>query len=98
MMKRLLSVIISLFAVVSLSAQKAVVEEYAVDVYCESATHAVQRFREVTTIQNEHGSSLASFVCSCSKNDKLTRFKGVVTDATGRVIRKLKESELQRTE
>jgi len=97
-MKRLLSVITCLFAVVSLSAQKAVVEEYAVDVYCESATHAVQRFREVTTIQNEQGSSLASFVCSCSKNDKLTRFKGVVTDATGRVIRKLKESELQRTE
>ena len=73
-------------------------EEYAVEVYCESATHAVQHFCEETTIQNEQGASLASFVCSCSKNDKLTSFKGVVTDATGRVIRKLKESELQRTE
>ena len=73
-------------------------EEYVVDVNCESATHAVQHFREVTTIQNEQGAPLASFVCSCSKNDRLTSFKGVVTDATGRVIRKLKESELQRTE
>lgn len=97
-MKRLLSVITYLFTLASLSAQKAVVEEYSVEVYCESATHAEQHFREETTIQNEQGASLASFVCSCSKNNKLTRFKGVVTDATGRVIRKLKESELQRTE
>ena len=79
-------------------AQKAVIEEYAIDIYCESATHAVQHFREVTTILNEQGASLALFVCSCSKNDKLTSFKGVVTDATGRVIRKMKESELQKTE
>lgn len=97
-MERLLSLITCLFTLASLWAQKAVVEEYAVDVNCESATHAVQHFREVTTILNEQGASLASFVCSCSKNDKLTKFKGVVTDATGRVIRKLKESELQRTE
>ena len=79
-------------------AQKAVVEEYVIDIYCESATHAIQHYREVTTIQNAQGASLASFVCSCSKNDRLTSFKGVVTDATGRVIRKLKESELKKTE
>lgn len=78
--------------------QKAVVEEYAIDIYCENATHAIQDFREVTTILNERGASLALFVCSCSKNDKLTSFKGVVTDATGRIIHKMKESELQKTE
>ena len=98
LMKRLLSFAICLFSLVSLSAQKAVVEEYAIDISCENATHAIQHFREVTTIQNEQGASLALFVCSCSKNDKLTSFKGQVTDATGRVIRKLKESELQKTE
>ena len=98
MMKRLLSFVVCLFSLFSLSAQKAVVEEYAIDVNCENATHAIQHFREVTTIQNEQGASLALFVCSCSKNDKLTSFKGQVADATGRVIRKLKESELQKTE
>ena len=71
-------------------AQKAVVEEYVVDVTCNSPTRAVQHFREVTTILNEQGASLASFVCSCSKNDKLTNFKGLVTDASGRPIMKLK--------
>ncbi len=33
-------------------AQKAVVEEYVIDIYCESAVHAIQHYREVTTIQN----------------------------------------------
>ena len=98
-MKKLL--LISLAFHLSLAtafAQKAVVEEYAVEVTCESATHAVQHFRKVTTILSEQGASLATFVCSCSKNDRLTSFKGVVNDSTGRIIRKLKESELKKTE
>ena len=97
MKKRLLLFVAPLFTL-SVAAQKAIVEESVVDVECLSATHVIQHFREVTTILSEQGADLATFVCSCSKNDKLTRFKGVVTDATGRVIRKLKESELQRTE
>ena len=80
------------------TAQKAVVEESVVDVVCDSRTHAIQNFKEVTTILNEHGADLATFVCSCSKNDKLTAFKGQVTDSSGRVIRKIKESELKQTE
>lgn len=78
--------------------ENAVVEESLTNVDCISRTHAVFQFKEVTTILNEHGADLATFVCSCSKNDKLTRFKGQVTDATGRVLRKFKESELRRTE
>ena len=80
------------------TAQNAVVEESVVDVVCDSRTHAIQNFKEVTTILNEHGADLATFVCSCSKNDKLTTFKGQVTDSSGRVIRKIKESELKQTE
>ena len=98
-MKRLLFTLTALLcALFTAHGQKAVVEEYAIDVDCDKPTHAIQHFRKVTTILTEQGAPLASFVCSCSKNDKLTRFKGLVTDATGRVIRKLKESELQKTE
>lgn len=79
-------------------AQTAVVEESLTEVECTSATHAIMHFKEVTTILNEHGADMATFVCSCSKNDKLTHFKGQVTDATGRMLRKFKESELKRTE
>lgn len=80
------------------SSQKAVIEESLTDVVCESATHAVAHYKEVTTIQNEQGASLANFVCACSKNDKLSAFKGQVIDASGKVIRKFKESDLKRTE
>lgn len=78
--------------------ENTVVEESLTDVECISPTHAIIRFKEVTTILNEHGADLATFVCSCSKNEKLTRFKGLVTDAAGRIIRKFKESELKQTE
>jgi transglutaminase-like putative cysteine protease len=81
-----------------LLAQNAVVEEAVTEVVCSSPTMAVQHFKTVTTIQNEHGASQALFLWSCSKNDKLTGFKGQVVDAAGRVIRKIKESNLSRTE
>jgi hypothetical protein len=73
------------------SAQKAVVEESLTDVVCYSPTSAIIHFKEVTTILNERGAGLANFVCSCSKNDELTGFKGQVSDAGGRVLRKFKE-------
>ena len=97
-MKKLSLLLISLFCAHVVMAQKAIVEEYAIDIVCDAPTHAIQHFKEVTTILNEHGAGQALFVCSCSKHDKLTNFKGQVTDSSGRVIRKLKESELKKTE
>lgn len=79
-------------------AQKAIVEESSIDIVCISPNHVLQHFREVTTILNEHGAAQAAFVCSCSNHDILTRFKGQVTDDSGRVIRKMKESDLKKTE
>ncbi len=96
-MKQIL-ILLLLSSVLCATAQKAVIEESVTDVVCTSSTQAIKHFKESTTILNEQGSLLARFVCSCSKNDKLTKFKGQVTDATGRVIRKIKESELRRTE
>ena len=79
-------------------AQNVIVEESKTDIVCDAPDHAIQKFREVTTIVNEHGSSQAGFVCSCSKRDKLTSFKGQVSDSSGRIIKKLKESDLVKTE
>ena len=79
-------------------AQKAIIEESVTDIVCDGPTHAIVHYKEVTTIPNEQGASKVSFACTCSKKDRLTSFKGVVTDANGRVIRKMKESELQKTE
>ena len=81
-----------------IKAQKAVIEESVTDIVCDGPTHAIAHYKEVVTILNSKGASLANFACSCSNKDKLTSFKGLVTDANGRVIRKLKESELQKYE
>jgi transglutaminase-like putative cysteine protease len=82
-----------------INAQKAVIEESVTDIVCDGPTHAITHYKEVVTILNpQGGASLANFACSCSDKDKLTSFKGLVTDANGRVIRKLKESELQKNE
>lgn len=97
-MKKLSFLLISLFCAHAVMAQKAIVEEYSIDIDCDAPDHAIQNFKEVTTILNEHGAGQALFVCSCSKHDKLTNFKGQVTDSSGCVIKKLKESELKKTE
>lgn len=97
-MRRIAVLCVGLMYVSALLAQNAVVEEAVTEVVCSSPTMAVQHFKTVTTIQNEHGASQALFLWSCSKNDKLTGFKGQVVDAAGRVIRKIKESNLSRTE
>ena len=97
-MRRIAVLCVGLMYVSVLLAQNAVVEEAVTEVVCTSPTMAVQHFKTVTTIQNEHGASQALFLWSCSKNDKLTGFKGQVVDAAGRVIRKIKESNLSRTE
>lgn len=97
-MRQLFFLVLFLTTTQYVTAQNAVVEESLTDVECISPTQVIINFKEVTTILNEHGADLATFVCSCSKNDKLTRFKGQVTDATGRILRKFKESELKQTE
>ena len=97
-MRKVILLLAALFCSYAANAQKATIEESTTDVVCDGPDHAVQHFKEVTTIHNEHGASMAVFVYSCSKHDKLTSFKGQVTDASGRVIHKFKESELKKTE
>ena len=97
-MRKILFLALLLTTIHNTTAQNAVVEESLTDVECISPTSAIIRFKEVKTILNEHGAVHATFVCSCSKNDKLSSFKGQVTDAQGHILRKMKQSELQRTE
>ncbi len=79
-------------------AQNVIVEESLTETRCESKTHMTTHYKETKTILNEQGADHAHFLCSCNKQERLTSFRGQVTDASGKVIRKIKESELQRTE
>lgn len=87
-----------LMAAFRLHAQKAIVEETVTDIRCDGPNHAVQHFREQTRILNEQGASLATFVCSLDSHDRLTDFRGIVTDASGKEIYKIRERNLKRTE
>ena len=97
-MKRTALLLLVLTAATGATAQRATVDEWLTEVTCDQATHATTRHVERTTLHNEQAAGLAGFSVSCSKRERLTAFRGQVTDAAGRVIRKFKESELQRTE
>ena len=93
-MKKGLWVGLLMIIMLPVKAQKAVIEESVTDIVCDGPTHVIAHYKEIVTVLNPQGASLANFACSCSNKDKLTSFKGQVTDANGRIIRKLKESEL----
>lgn len=72
-------------------AQNVIVEESLTETRCESKTHMTTHYKETKTILNEQGADHAHFLCSCNKQERLTSFRGQVTDASGKVIRKIKE-------
>lgn len=80
------------------SAQKAIIEDWSADIVCDKPTHAVMHFKKTVTILNKSADMFGAFSCSCSPTDNLTAFKGTVTDGTGRILRKIRQRELQRTE
>lgn len=81
-----------------LAAQVATVEESVTEIVCDNDRHYTATYREVITIHNEKGMQHAQFSCQCSKDERLTAFRGQVADKAGRILRKMKQSELQLTE
>lgn len=59
-----------------------------------SKNHAVFYAHEVITIFNENGNERAKRVIGYNKNEKILSFSGYVYDATGKQIKKLKNSEI----
>lgn len=68
------------------------------EIVCKSATQAVERYTRTVTILNKKGLDAASFICGCDQFRSLDHFSGEVMDASGTRVRKIKKSELQRTE
>lgn len=64
-----------------------------------SSPHAaVEKHRTQTTILKSSAAYKGNFVCTVDPTRSLKSFSGTICDAQGRVIRKLKRSELQYTE
>ena len=75
-----------------------VVQNATTEIICESATSALQKESYTITILNEKGRNAAHFFCMCDKFRSLRKFSGEITGPTGKVIRKIKKSDLQMTE
>ena len=97
-MKTLLVSILLGLPFTSLLAQRATIDEMDVEVTCSGEKQAVCRQRVVTTIHSEKGADEADFICSLGKTDELKQFSGTAADASGRVLRKFKKSDLERSE
>ena len=76
-----------------------VVEESTTDVEYISATQMVCRERRVITVLDKKGLHAADFQVSLNKGySSLNRFSGVVADANGKVVRKIKKGDLAYSE
>ena len=75
-----------------------IVQDATTEIICESTSSALRKESYTITILNEKGRDAAHFFCVCDKFTSLRKFSGEITDANGKVIRKIKKSDLQMSE
>lgn len=68
------------------------------EIVCKSPTQAVRKQRYTVTVLQPKGLDAAHFFCACDMFQSLQKFSGEITDASGRTLRKIKKSDLSRTE
>ena len=99
-MKHLIAILLLLACTLHAAAQTvdAVVLQSTTQVDCRDMRNTRVTEQRIYRLLHERASDLAQFVIGCSKWQKLNDFNGQVTDATGKVIRKFKKSELKRSD
>lgn len=98
---RYLNLILSIIgwtAVCTLSAQTTTILEHFTEFECTSATSATLTEHYAIRIDNKRGLRDGNFACYCSPERELRKFSGTVTDSNGKVLEKIKRSDLIRTE
>ncbi|BEG99565.1 DUF3857 domain-containing protein [Bacteroides sedimenti] len=75
-----------------------IVVSYIRDINYLSDVSAEEKNSSIITILNSKGESEAGFGCSTDMFSELKDFRGVIYDATGKQIRKIKKSELRFSE
>ena len=75
-----------------------IVQDATTEIICESATSGIYKESHTITILNDKGRDAANFICMCDKFTSLRKFSGEILDFTGKVIKKIKKSDLQMTE
>lgn len=75
-----------------------IIVEAQTEVICKSMTQSVERETRTVTILNKKGLDAAHFFCSCDMFRSLQKFSGELTNASGQSVRKIKKSELLKSE
>jgi transglutaminase-like putative cysteine protease len=75
-----------------------IVVDARTEVIAKSMTQSEVRNTCTITVLNAKGLSAAQFVCGCDKFNSLQKFSGEIMNASGQTVRKVKKSDLQKTE
>ena len=75
-----------------------IVIEANTEILCKSMTQATEKNSRTITILNQKGMEAANFYCGCDMFNSLQKFSGEILNATGQSVRKIKKSELQKSE
>ena len=99
-MRSLIPILLLLVYVMPAASQTvdAVVLQSTTEVDCRDMRNMRISEQRIYRLLHERASDMAQFEIGCSKWEKLTDFSGLVTDATGKVIRKFKKGELKRSD
>lgn len=75
-----------------------VVVDSRTEIECKSMTQSITKESRTITVLDRKGLEAAQFICGCDMFRSLQKFSGEVLNASGQSVRKIKKSELQRSE
>jgi hypothetical protein len=75
-----------------------IVLEDNTQVQVHDKSSATCNMHSMIKVINEKGANAINFDCQCSKDERISSFSGVITDQTGRVLRKIKKGDLLKSE
>lgn len=75
-----------------------IVQDMHTEIICKSMTQSVEKQSITITILDRKGMEDAQFICRCDMFSSLQKFSGEIFNATGQSVRKIKKSNLQKSE
>ena len=75
-----------------------IITDSRTEVLCKSMTQSIEKESRTILILNRKGLNAAYFVCECDMFRSLQKFSGEILNASGQSVRKIKKSELQKSE
>lgn len=81
-----------------INAANSIVIDAQTDILCKSMTQSIEKESRTITVLNQKGLEAAQFFCGCDMFRSLQKFTGEILNASGQSVRKIKKSELQKSE